>query len=149
MYLDAQLRFSNAQQVTTGSDSGVASENIIDWNDIRDIGSGRPLYIVLLVTTAMTDSGSNSAMVATLETDDNSSFSSATTTQTLLTIPAVSAAGTARYAQIYPGAANERYLRLKYTSTNGALTTGNFTAFITTDIDNFVAYADGLTFVNP
>jgi hypothetical protein len=38
---------------------------------------------------------------------------------------------------------------LKYTSTNGDLSTGNFTAFVTVDIDKYVAYADGLTFVNP
>ena len=109
------------------------------------MGAGETIYFVIQVDTAFTDSSSNSTMAITLETDDNASFSSATTAQTIGTFAALAAAGTRLIAKLQPSAINERYLRVKYTVANGDLSTGKFTAFLTKDIDAFTAYPDGIT----
>lgn len=140
MVLDAYNLYSDAQAVTANA----ASTNLIDHGAVRDLGTGEDLYIVCLVDVAMTDSSSNSTCTVTLETDDNSSFSSATTGQTLFVFSAVSAAGTVKIARIQPDALNERYSRLYYTMAGGDLSAGSFTAFITHDVQKYVSYADNI-----
>lgn len=141
MKLDAFQLFSDAQALTAAA----ASTNLIDLQAVRNIGVGENLYVVLIVDTALTDSGSNSTVTVDLQTDDSSSFGSAATGQTLFTIAAVAAAGTKYIARIQPGGANERYIRLYYTMNSGDLSAGAVTAFITHDVDAYSAYPDGIT----
>lgn len=141
MLVDAQNLFSDEQAITAAA----ASENLIDLGEARDIGTGENLFVVLIVDTPLDDSGDDSAVAVTLQTDDNSSFNSAVDKQTLFTIPAVSAKGTKFIARIQPDACNEQYARLYYTPSNGNLSAGAVTAFITHDIDKYVAYADNIT----
>lgn len=144
MYVDDFLLFSDAQAITAaaGSDStidcGVAGG--------RDLGTGKDLYVVVSVDTAFTDAGSNSTLTVALEGDSTSTFTP-DGTQDLFTIPALAAAGAIYFSKLDPGAAplGYRYLRLKYTPNNGDLTTGAVTAFITTDIAKFTAYAKNYT----
>lgn len=141
MYVDATLRFSNAQAITAAA----ASTDSIDLGAVRDLGTGEPLYIVCVCTVAMTDASSDSTLAVSLEGDSTSTFTP-DGSDTLFTFPAVSAAGTVRYARFDPAmASNFRYLQLRYTPANGNLTTGSFTAFITNNIDRYVSYADGYT----
>ncbi len=139
MFVDAQNLFSDAQAVT----SDAASTNLIDLKAIRDMGTGHDVYIVVLVDVAMTDGSSNSTCAVTIETDDADTFGSATTVQTVGTFAATSAAGTVLVAKLQPSSSWERYIRLKYTMTNGDLSAGSFTAFLTTNIHKWVAYAKG------
>lgn len=141
MILDAHNQFSDSQAVTATA----ASDNLIDLGAIRNVGVGQPLYLIVMCTVAMTDSGSDSTVAVTIETDDNASFSSATTAQTIGTFSATSAAGTKLVALIQPNAVNERYMRLKYTVAGGNLTTGSFDAYLAESIDAFTAYADAIT----
>ena len=141
MLLDAHNLFSDVQALTASA----ASTNLINLGQARDIGTGENLFIVLIVDVALTDASSNSTVAVTLQTDDNADFSSATTGQTLFTIAATAAVGTKYIARIQPDALNEQYARLYYTMANGDLTTGSVTAFITHDIDKYVAYADNIT----
>jgi hypothetical protein len=143
MYLDALALFSNAQAVTATA----ASTDSMDLSQIRDIGVGEDLYIFCNVDVAMTDSSSNTTITVTLETDDNSGFSSATTTQTLFVFPALSAVGAIRFARIQPLAMNERFAQLRYTVANGDLTTGSFTAGIIHGIDAVANYASGFAVI--
>jgi hypothetical protein len=139
--IDAQLRFSNAQAVTATA----ASTNCIDLGAAKQLGVGNPLYFVVAVVTAMTDAGSDSTIAVTVETDDSDSFGSATTAQTLGTFAATSAAGTRLVVPMAQFATAERYVRLKYTTANGDLTTGSFTAYLTDNVTQWTAYADGIT----
>ena len=143
MYVDRQLRFSNAQAVTASA----ASTDLIDMGAVdSDWGPGTPLWLVVQCVTAMTDGGSDSTVTVTLESDDSASFGSATTLQTLPVFAALSAAGTVRMTQIAPMTTNERFIRLQYTVANGNLTTGSFTGYITTQApQNWTAVADGIT----
>lgn len=147
MFLDKDLEFSTAQAVTAAA----ASTNYVDTAPLfsgnlgRDIGVSSELYIYAVCTVAMTDSGSDSTLAVTIETDDNTSFSSATTLATMFTFPAVSAAGTKLFWKVQPGLAYERYIQLRFTPANGNLTTGSFTAGFTKNIDSFKSYKSAVS----
>lgn len=141
MILDAALLFDNdVQHLTTE-----AGTDYIDLGAIRNMGVGEELYFFIVVKTAFTDASSNSTMTITLETDDSSSFGSATTAMTVGTFAALSAIGTRLVARLQPDLINERYLRVKYTVANGDLSTGKFTAGLVHGIQAYTAYADNIT----
>jgi len=141
MYVDAQLLFSDAQAITAAA----ASINYVDLGIARDIGTGENLYVVLVVDVALTDDSSNSTVAVILQTDSDSAFGTVATGQTLFTIAATAAIGTKYIARIQPDGADDQYIRLYYTPANGDLSTGSVTAFITTDIDKYVAYDNNIT----
>lgn len=150
MYLDAQLIFSDAQAVT--ADAG--STNVIDTGPLftgvlgRNLGVGERAFVFLTVDVALTDSGSTSYCTVTLETDETAAFSTAATVATLFVVPALTAAGATFFAPL-PVATlavpYERFIRLKYTMTNGDLSTGSFTAGITKDIQAWVSTVGGFS----
>jgi hypothetical protein len=149
MYLDSQTLFSDAQTVTTNSDTGVPSTSWIDLGaaSTQDFGTGEGLYVVVAVDTAMTDSSSNSTLLCYLATDDNSSGTSPTNVQLIGTFPATSAAGVTLIAKVQPAVLGERYLGVNYItgSGTGALSAGVFTAFLTNNIEKYTAYPDAVT----
>ena len=141
MILDAALLFdNNVQHLTTE-----AGTDYIDFGSNRNMGVGEQLYFFAIVTVAFTDASSNSTMTLSLETDDNTAFSSATTAQTIGTFAALAAIGTRLVSRLDVDKINERYLRLKYTVANGDLSTGKFTAGLVKDVQAFTAYADNIT----
>ena len=135
MILDADLQFSDAQVVTATA----ASTNLIDMGSIRDVAVGKPMYVIVSVTTALTNTGT---VTITVESDDNSGFSSATTQQTIGVLQ-TSAAGTQLIAPLYPADNNERYMRLKYTI-SGTVSTGNVDAFLSDSYEYVPHYADAV-----
>jgi len=139
--IDALNKFSDAQAITATA----ASTNYMDLLAARDIAIGRPLYVVVKCVTAMTDASSNSTVAVTVETDDNTGFSSATTAQTIGTFSAVSAAGTKFVVPLAQFTTAERYMQLKYTVANGDLSTGSFTAYLTDAPEQEKVYANGYT----
>lgn len=146
MILDAQNKFSDPQTVTTGTDTGLVSEHTIDLGAARDIGNGRPVYVVVVVTTAFTSAGSNEPLYVDLITDGDAALGSPTVLQRLGTIPAASAAGTKMVGVIAPGYTYEQYIGLKYTTGGDgtALTAGAVEAFLTLNPDLATAYADSV-----
>ena len=107
---------------------------------------GLPIYVVVACTVAMTDGSSDSTLAFTLETDDNTSFSSATTVDLGITFPATSAAGTRYWKRLPPDVDYEKYLRGKFTPANGNLTTGSFTAKLTLQQPSWMSGAFGRTY---
>ena len=142
MYVDAQLQFSDAQAITADA----ASTNIVDLGASRDIGSGENIYLVVIVDVAMTDAGSDSALQIIVEGDSTATL---TPDESFIafTIPAVTVAGSKFFHKLDPGQAalNLQFIGIQYTPTNGNLTTGSFTTFLTKNIDNYVAYASNFT----
>lgn len=142
MILDAALYFDNGVQHLTTE----AGTDYIDLGAVRDIGVGEPLYAVAIVTVAFTDGASNSTMALTLETDDNTSFSSPALARISLgTFAALSAIGSRLIARIPPERIVERYMRVYYTVANGDLTTGKFSVFLAHNIQAYTSYAKGYT----
>ena len=136
MILDADLQFSDAQVVTATA----ASTNLIDMGSIRDIAVGKPIYVLVYVVTALTNTGT---VTITVESDDNSGFASATTQQTIGVFQ-TSAAGSFLVAPLYPADNNERYMRLKYTI-GGTVAAGAVDAFLSESYEHVPHYADAVT----
>lgn len=142
MIMDAELKFSDAQAVTAAA----ASTNIVDLGAVRNIGDGEELFIVVQVHTTLGDGGSNTSTTVALQGDSSDSFSPDGTVD-IASFPQAAAAGTVRIYRLSPGAAplQYRYIRLYYTPNGANLTSGKFDAFITKNVDRFVAYADNVT----
>lgn len=137
MYVDANLRFSNAQDVSAAADS----TNMVDMKLAnRDAGNGRPLYLVVVVTEAFTDSGSNSTVTVSLQGDSTSTMTP-DATRSLFIIPALAAVGDTFISPLHPRGNVEQYqyVNLGYALTNGNLTTGKVTAFLTENPQAWVA----------
>ncbi len=146
MILDAQAKFSVGQTVTTGTDTGLVSEHTIDIGSVvRDIGNGKPMYIVGVVNTAFTSAGNNETLDVNLITDGDAALGSPTVLQKLFTFPAAAAAGTKEIAMIAPGHTYEQYIGLQYkTGGDGtALTAGAVECYITDSPDLQAYYASG------
>lgn len=146
MKKDAVFQFSTAQAIT----SEAGSDNKYDAGVARDIGTGEDLWICTEVTTAFTDSGSNSTLDVKLQTSaDNSTF---TTVQTLFTIaataPVTTSEATLYKAKISPIGTDRRYYRLLYTPVTGDLSAGAVSSFMTTTVQNWKAKPKGYSISN-
>ena len=119
MLFDVETLFSNRQAVTTTGNSA----NAIDTGAAHNLLAGEALTLVVQVSTAFTAGGA-AALTVALETDDNVSFSSATTLFTSPAIPVAALTAGARPVQIRVPRGAERYLRLTYTVATGPMLTG-------------------------
>lgn len=140
MYVDAALLFSDAQAVTAAA----ASTNYLDQGAAKFLGTGTPLYVVVVCDVAMTDGSSDSTLTVSLYGDSTSTFTPDGSV-VLGTIPALTAAGTVFVFPVPVDAVKYRYLELYYTPNSGDLTTGSFTSFITTTPQLYTAYPDAVT----
>ncbi len=141
MFLDAYQRFSDAQAVTTTA----VSTNIVDLGGDRNIGVGEPMAVVVVLDVGTDFTTGDETYVVTLETDDNSSFSSAAVIATKAII-GLNAAGSKFVLGVPADSSCERYLRLNYTQ-GGTTPTATYTSFLIPQsmIQNEFVYPDGFT----
>lgn len=129
MILDNQTLLSNDQAVTASA----ASTNIIDLAPIasgivRDIGKGKPIPLLVQVTEDFTAGGA-ATLAIDLQVDDNSSFSSPKTVDSIAaTALADLKAGKQFNMDYIPRGTNERYMRLNFTVATGPMTAGKIKA---------------------
>lgn len=146
MYVDKHLEFSDAQAVTATAISANVYDRISNGsgkNVLADIGTGQDAYLVVITQTAATDTSSDATLTITLESDSDVGLSTSPTvhfTTGALAFAAFSPAGTVLAAVKLPAGNYERYLGLRYTVASGPLLTGNFDAFITSDVNAWRAY---------
>jgi hypothetical protein len=138
MYIDRQNLFSQDQAVTASA----ASTDYIDLGAARDLGNGTRLEILVLVTEAVTATGSATVQVA-LQSDDNSSFSSPTNLVLSDAIPKASLTVGTQVLRVAVPHGTERYVRLYFTVASGPLTAGKFTSGLVPLRQANVAYASG------
>lgn len=128
MIMDSQLEFSDSQAVTASA----ASTNYLNTEIVAGlIGPGlESLEVVIQVDVAAAAVGA-ATVTFSVETDDNSAFSSAATIATTAAIgKATLVAGYEAAVLRFPVASVEQYLRVYYTVGTGPLTAGSFSAFI-------------------
>ncbi len=139
MIVDSLLQYSTDQALTATA----VSEDSIDLGPgaSRDVGTGKLLFLVVLIKVAFTDAGSDTAVDVAMEGDSAESITP-DASDTLMRIPALAAIGDVFYRPLPPGlpSLQYRYTQLRYTMVNGNLTTGTVDAFLTTDIDRWKAY---------
>lgn len=139
MITDKFLRFSNAQAITADA----ASTDYLD-STVAQIGDGDGLRLVVTVGTAFDNLTS---LAIKLQSDDNSSFSSASDDATVTVLLAALTAG-AKVVDIPLPRGLQRYVRVYYDVTGTAPSAGTVTAQIVQDSDtgpSVGAYASGFT----
>lgn len=137
MLMDRQLVFSRQQAVTASA----RSTDVHDAKDVRDLGAGRELYLLIVVDEDVTAAGA-ATVTFTLETDDAAAFPSPAV---LFTTPAIGKATLVKGYEVAKvalpvGAAYERFLSVNYTVGTGPLTAGKFTAAIVDGVRAYKAY---------
>ncbi|MCY1981090.1 hypothetical protein OW789_08915 [Klebsiella pneumoniae] len=123
MLLDQQALFSAAQAITATA----ASTNVIDTGSNKDVGKYGDIPLLIQVVEGFNNLTS---LTVTVQTDDNSAFSSAADVLSM-TIPLASLVLGYKSPVITLPMKMERYIRLNYTVTGTSPTTGKVTAGIT------------------
>jgi hypothetical protein len=143
MIIDAQLLFSNSQDLTGASAN---STNTLDMGAVRDIGTGENLYLWVCVEVALT--GASVTCVVSLQGDSTTTITPDATEQVLI-IPALAAIGSLYFVRLRPGSGplQYQYLRLAYVATGGgaSLGAGTVSAGLTHDIPKTLAFPDNVT----
>lgn len=129
MIFDKQTLLSDAQAITATA----ASTNVIDLGPIRngmvrDIGKGTLIPLLIQVVEAFNNLTS---LTIALQVDDADTFGSPKTVWSATVVLADLIAGKVVVPEFIPRGTNERYLRLNYTVTGTAPTTGKITAGVT------------------
>jgi hypothetical protein len=137
MLVDKFLMFGELQAVTATA----ASTDYLDFSAFRNVGIGpNNVELFCFVGTAVTAAGA-ATVTFSLECDDNSAFSSATTLYTTAAIgKATLVAGYNALAGVKIPEGCERYVQLRYTVATGPLTAGTFTAGLCLAGQSFRAY---------
>jgi hypothetical protein len=135
MILDAQNRFSNAQNVfSTGST--VRSTDVFDLQAIRDAGAGEPVYLVVQVTTAF--SGGTSANFELITGSNEAVDADVNVVVDTNAIPVASLTAGKRYFLTIPEhklPTGQRYVAVRTTCV-GAVAAGAITAAIVRNPDS-------------
>lgn len=139
MILDRENAFSIAQAL---SGSGGASTDLIDLSQVRQIGMGKDLYLVLTIDVAA--AGTSPTLSVAVQTDDNSSFSSPATALTSPTYTGAQMVASTQFVLPLPQIGFERYLRLNYTL-GGTSPTVTLSAHLVENYQTDVKYASGFT----
>lgn len=126
MIFDMQTLLSDAQAITATA----ASTNTIDLGPIangivRDIGKGRPIPLRIQVVEAFNNLTS---LTIALQVDDNTGFASPKTVWSQTVVLADLILGKVIVPEWVLRGTDERYMRLNYTVTGTAPTTGKITA---------------------
>lgn len=141
MFLDKENELADGQAVTASA----ISENVIDLGAANnDPANGEPLFLVLQVDTAAAAAGAATVDV-TIESDSTADLATSPTVH-VATDPIAKATLVAGYTKIIPIPPGdyERYLGVRFTVATGPLTAGNFSAFITHDVQNWKSHADAI-----
>ncbi|HEY0836499.1 MAG TPA: hypothetical protein VGE72_21500 [Azospirillum sp.] len=139
MIIDKRLELSDAQAVTADA----RSTNVIDLGTVRQIGAGTPLWLVFSVDVAADATTGDETYTFQLHTDDNASFSSATTLESR-TIAAATLVAGYQFSMAIPNTGMERYLSAYY-DVGGTTPTITVSCWLTDqEPRSWRAYADGI-----
>lgn len=148
MIRDRQNTFSNDQAITADA----ISTNVIDLgplgggNTIRDIGAGEPLYLHILVKTALTDADGTPTLTVTLESDSAVGLDSSATvhwTASAITEATLVAGYWIAKGVPLPSGAYERYLGVRYTTNSADFDGGTVDAWISNNRYDDRTYESG------
>jgi hypothetical protein len=141
MFIDAQLLFSDAQAVSADA----ASTNYVDLGVARNLFEGEPMAFVIQVDVAADGTTTDETYEFQVETDDNSSFSSATDLLAHSIGYASLTAGSIHVLPVPVSSAFERYVRLYY-NVGGTSPSVTVTAFLQplSMVQKYKSYADNI-----
>lgn len=146
MFTDKLTTFANGVALNTGGAGTYNIGDLINMENLRDLGQGNPIYLVISVSEAATSGGSATGQFR-LVSDATSTVS--TTTATVHATSAAHAvadmtAGASLFVIALPqeGVAYEQYIGIQQITGTAAFTAGAIDAFLTHDVAAWKAYAD-------
>jgi len=153
MIIDSRLEFADAVSVAAAAGTALIG-NVIDLSVVRDIGVGKPVYLVITVDTDVVTGGAAGTIQFKLASDAQAAIATDGTASVHFTSKAFVTddagydlkAGLTAVAVALPmeGVAYERYLGILATIATTTVTAGKINAFLTTDPAAWKAYADGI-----
>ena len=143
--LDTLTNFGLGTVINLGAAGSYMSGAALDLSLARDVGAGKPLYLVISMSVAAV-SATGTLQFALLTDAQDPAVTSAE--QLLLTPEFVAAdltAGKLVFACALPSGhpPYERYIQLMQIIGTAAFTAGAFNAYLTDAVPNWVSYADG------
>ena len=135
MILDKQLMLSEAQAITVTA----VSTNVIDLSQVRDIGNGEPLELIIAVKQTFTAGGA-ATLTIDLQTDDNVGFASPVVLASTGALALAALTAGVMLLQIKIPLGVERFLRLNYTVATGPMTAGILDAGINLDRTKYTPF---------
>jgi hypothetical protein len=146
MILDERTEFLDAVALNLGAPGSFLLGDVIDLTNVRDIGMGEPLWLVVTVDTAAT-SGGAATLVLNLLTDTDPALGSPVVLATSPTFAlAALTAGSMIWAVALPIEGNlyERYLGIQQVTGAAAFTAGKINANIVRDVAKRKLYPDAV-----
>ena len=149
MILDDRTEFLDATALNTGPAGTYLIGDVIDLEDVRDIGQGQPVYLVISMDTAVGSTADGVTVAFTLASDAQAAIATDGSATVHLTTGALAQAdlgGGAQFVYTLPieGPAYERYLGILQTTGVEAATAGAVSAGLTADPHGWKAYADAV-----
>lgn len=146
MITDTLTTFLDSAALNTGAVDRYFVGDVIDMQDLRDIGNGMPLYLVISVAVAAT-SGGSATLQFDLVSDAQAAIDPDTSTVHLSTpvfavADLVAGASIVQVAIPMQGVAYERFVGLVQITGGAAFTAGAVDAFLTTTPQNNIHYAE-------
>jgi len=148
MITDSLNTFAKSVALNTGAAGNYLVGDVIDLQNVRDLGQGNPLYLVIQVDTAATSGGAATASFS-LVSDAQAAIATDGSASVHITSPVFAkadmTAGKSILVATLPreGTAYERYLGILQTTAVAAFTAGKIDAFLTMDPAGWKAYPDG------
>lgn len=143
MILDSFLEFSEGQDISQVA-ATYLSTNIIDLEDVRDIGQGQPMYLNIQIDVAV--EGTSSTIEFRLRSDAVEAIHATTSTGHWTSGAIAEATLIAGYHLQIPlpmePPAYERYLGVQAIVAVATTTAGTFSAFLTFDPHGWKSYPD-------
>lgn len=150
MIMDSRAEFASKTALGTGGTGLQLVGNVMDLVNARGLGQGQPIYLVILVSTAVTSAGA-ATVAFSLVSDAQAAIAtdgSASVHFTSNVFPKASlVAGFVAVAVALPlegGVPYEEFLGILANVGTAALTAGAVSAFLTLDAAAWKAYANAL-----
>ena len=149
MIFDKTQEFADDTSVGTPNNSTVNVGNIFSIGNLRDIGRGTPVYLVVQVTTAFTSGGAAKAAFLLVSDSTTTIAVDGTATKHIETAAIAVASLVAGYQVVVPlpweEPDYEKFVAFQVKETAGqALTAGKVNAFLTLDPAAYKAYPDAV-----
>ena len=147
MITDKLNTFALNTAMNTGGAGSYLIGDVIDMQNLRDLGQGNPLYLVIQVSTAATSGGSATASFS-LVSDAQAAIAVNGTATVHVTSPVIPVASLTLGRSILvvalpmEGNTYERFVGILQTTAAAAFTGGTIDAFLTMDVAKWKAYAD-------
>lgn len=132
MIIDNDLKFSALQLAT---DATGASTNVIDMTKPGVAVAGAELYLVVRVGTALDSAGSGATLAIALESDTAVEFNTAKKIHFSASFAQALLPANTIVLKVKLPAGLQRYIRLYYTESGEAFTSGTIDAFLTPDVN--------------